>query len=71
MVLLAWLVHRYVERPVAPLMKRALLATSATVRQRLRVAAPRTGHSSPPQAQVDPAAWPSGQPTPVEHRAAG
>jgi peptidoglycan/LPS O-acetylase OafA/YrhL len=35
MVLLAWLVHRYVEQPVAPLMKRALLAMSGTIRRRL------------------------------------
>jgi peptidoglycan/LPS O-acetylase OafA/YrhL len=38
MVLLAWLVHRYVERPVAPLLKRALLwiaaGVSAVVRRR-------------------------------------
>jgi peptidoglycan/LPS O-acetylase OafA/YrhL len=71
MVLLAWLVYRYVERPVAPLMKRVLLATSATVRQRYRAATPRTGTSSPPQAQVDSAAQPSGQLQSVEHQAAG
>jgi peptidoglycan/LPS O-acetylase OafA/YrhL len=35
MVLLAWLVHRYVERPVAPLMKRGLVRLSATIRQRV------------------------------------
>lgn len=34
MVLLAWLVHRYVERPVAPVMKRGLVRLSATIRQR-------------------------------------
>jgi peptidoglycan/LPS O-acetylase OafA/YrhL len=34
MVVLAWLVHRYVERPVAPLLKRALLWLAATVRRR-------------------------------------
>jgi peptidoglycan/LPS O-acetylase OafA/YrhL len=37
MVLLAWLVHRYVERPLAPLLRRTLLWTSAAVRQRVRV----------------------------------
>src|SRR5262249_33170476 len=36
MVALAWLVHRYVERPVAPLMRRALLWPSATARRRAR-----------------------------------
>jgi peptidoglycan/LPS O-acetylase OafA/YrhL len=36
MILLSWLVHRYVERPVAPLLRRALLTMSATVRQRLK-----------------------------------
>jgi peptidoglycan/LPS O-acetylase OafA/YrhL len=41
MVLLAWLVHRYLERPFAPLMRRALLAMSATVRRRLRMRTPR------------------------------
>jgi peptidoglycan/LPS O-acetylase OafA/YrhL len=35
LVLLAWLVHRYVERPVAPRMKRGLRWLSATVRQRV------------------------------------
>ncbi|MPZ82291.1 MAG: acyltransferase family protein [Actinophytocola sp.] len=42
MVLLAWLVHRYVERPVAPLMKRALRWISAMVRHRVRTLTPRT-----------------------------
>jgi peptidoglycan/LPS O-acetylase OafA/YrhL len=36
MVLLAWLVHRFVERPFAPLLKRALRWTAATVRRPLR-----------------------------------
>lgn len=36
MVLFAWLVHRFVERPFAPLLKRALRWTSATVRRALR-----------------------------------
>jgi peptidoglycan/LPS O-acetylase OafA/YrhL len=34
MIALAWLVHRYVERPVAPLLKRALLGLAAAVRRR-------------------------------------
>lgn len=33
-VLLAWLVHRYVERPVAPLVRRALLSMPAVIRRR-------------------------------------
>jgi len=38
MVLLAWLVHRYVEQPFAPLLKHALRRTSATIRPPARVA---------------------------------
>jgi peptidoglycan/LPS O-acetylase OafA/YrhL len=38
MIGLAWLVHRFVERPLAPLMKRALLSFGATVRRRERAA---------------------------------
>jgi peptidoglycan/LPS O-acetylase OafA/YrhL len=34
MIILAWLVHRYVERPVAPLLKRALRWIPALVRRR-------------------------------------
>jgi peptidoglycan/LPS O-acetylase OafA/YrhL len=52
MVLLAWLVHRYVERPVAPLMKRALLWLSARVHAgnaaiRARVSAPGSPAAAP------------------------
>ncbi len=39
MMLLAWLVHRYVERPVAPLLKRALLWMSAAAVRRREPAA--------------------------------
>jgi peptidoglycan/LPS O-acetylase OafA/YrhL len=38
MLLLAWLVHRYVERPAAPLMRRALLREQADVPQELSAA---------------------------------
>jgi len=41
MVMVAWLVHRYVERPVAPLMRRALLGTSAAIRQGARALSAR------------------------------
>jgi peptidoglycan/LPS O-acetylase OafA/YrhL len=34
MILLSWLVHRYLERPVAPLVRRALLGMSAAARRR-------------------------------------
>ncbi|MGH3761634.1 acyltransferase family protein [Actinophytocola sp.] len=36
MILLAWLVHRYVERPLAPLLRRAILGLATTVRRRVR-----------------------------------
>ena len=36
MIVLAWLVHRYVERPLAPLLKRALSSMSTRVHQRVR-----------------------------------
>jgi peptidoglycan/LPS O-acetylase OafA/YrhL len=48
MLLLAWWVHRYVERPVAPRMKRALLWMSARVRRLVR--AP-SGREAPPLTQ--------------------
>jgi peptidoglycan/LPS O-acetylase OafA/YrhL len=54
MILLAWLVHRYVERPIAPLMKSAMLGTSAAVRRRARALLPR---SEPP---AEPAPEPVG-----------
>jgi peptidoglycan/LPS O-acetylase OafA/YrhL len=46
MVLLAWLVHRYVEQPLAPLMKRALPRLPAMVRQ------PRRGMADPSVSRV-------------------
>jgi peptidoglycan/LPS O-acetylase OafA/YrhL len=33
MVVVAWLVHRYVEQPLAPLMKRALVRIAAAARR--------------------------------------
>jgi peptidoglycan/LPS O-acetylase OafA/YrhL len=43
MILLSWLVHRYLERPVAPLMRRALLGMSAAARRRLAHGRPAHG----------------------------
>ncbi len=51
MIVLAWLVHRYVERPIAPLMKRAMLGTADAVRRRLR---PRAAAESTAEPLAEP-----------------
>jgi peptidoglycan/LPS O-acetylase OafA/YrhL len=61
MVLLSWLVHRYVERPVAPLLRRGLLGASASLRQGVRALTP---HPAPaPRAAPAPVARAVEEPT--------
>ncbi|MBX6355629.1 MAG: acyltransferase [Micromonosporaceae bacterium] len=55
MVALAWLVHRYVERPAAPLLRRALVGASAGLRRLAARARPRSRYDPPALRGTPPA----------------
>ncbi|WP_198942904.1 acyltransferase family protein [Actinophytocola xanthii] len=56
MIVLAWLVHRYVERPVAPLLRRALLSLSGRLSRRTKAdrAATPAAEETPVTASAEP-----------------